>query len=198
MRYEKGRKEASRQKILEVAAERFRSDGIAATGLATIMSDAGLTNGAFYPHFQSKADLVRETVAAATGAQSTRFGNFIAEGGLDVALDAYLSPEHRDDPGQGCPLAALLPELARQPLETRRVYADNFLALTRELALALPAKTENPEAVAIAIYATLIGSVQLARAAEGTDLSDRILAAAREAVRTLAERNSTNGAHHHG
>jgi AcrR family transcriptional regulator len=196
MRYEKGRKEASRQKILEVAAERFRSDGIAATGLATIMSDAGLTNGAFYPHFRSKADLVRETVAAATSA--TRFGNFIAEDGLDVALDAYLSPEHRDDPGQGCPLAALLPELARQPLETRRVYADNFLALARELASALPAKTKDPEGVAIAIYATLIGSVQLARAAEGTDLSDRILAAGRDAVWALAERNSTNGAHHHG
>ena len=196
MRYEKGRKEASRQKILEVAAERFRSDGIAATGLATIMSDAGLTNGAFYPHFPSKADLIRETVAAATSA--TRFGNFIAEDGLDVALDAYLSPEHRDDPGQGCPLAALLPELARQPLETRRVYADNFLALARELASALPAKTKDPEAVAIAIYATLIGSVQLARAAEGTNLSDRILAAGRDAVRALAERNSTNGAPHHG
>jgi AcrR family transcriptional regulator len=196
MRYEKGRKEASRQKIIEVAAERFRSDGIAATGLATIMSDAGLTNGAFYPHFQSKADLVRETVAAATIA--TRFGNFIAEGGLDAALDAYLSPEHRDDPGQGCPLAALLPELARQPLETRRVYADNFLALARELASALPAKTKDPEAVAIGIYATLIGSVQLARAAEGTDLSDRILAAGRDAVRALAEGNSTSGAHHHG
>ena len=196
MRYEKGRKEASRQKIIEVAAERFRSDGIAATGLATIMSDAGLTNGAFYPHFQSKADLVRETVAAATIA--TRFGNFIAEGGLDAALDAYLSPEHRDDPGQGCPLAALLPELARQPLATRRVYADNFLTLARELASALPAKTKDPEAVAIGIYATLIGSVQLARAAEGTDLSDRILAAGRDAVRALAEGNSTSGANHHG
>ena len=196
MRYEKGRKEASRQKIIEVAAERFRADGIAATGLATIMSDAGMTNGAFYPHFPSKADLVRETVAAAT--QATKFGNFIAEGGLDVALDAYLSQEHRDDPGQGCPLAALLPELARQPLETRRVYAENFLALTRDLASALPAKTKDTEAVAIAIYATLIGSVQLARAAEGTDLSDRVLAAGRDAVRALAERNSTNGAHHHG
>jgi AcrR family transcriptional regulator len=198
MRYEKGRKDASRQKIMEVAAERFRADGIAATGLATIMNDAGMTNGAFYPHFKSKADLVRETVAAATGVQSTRFGSFIAEGGLEAALDAYLSPEHRDDPGQGCPLAALLPELARQPLETRRVYADNFLALTRELASALPANTKDPEAVAMAIYDTLIGSVQLARAAEGTDLSDRILAAGRDAVRALADRNSTIGTHHHG
>ena len=198
MRYEKGRKEASRQKIIEVAADRFRADGIAATGLAAIMSDAGLTNGAFYPHFQSKADLVRETVAATTGPQSTRFGNFIAEEGLETALDAYLSPEHRDDPGQGCPLAALLPELARQPLETRRVYADNFLGLAREMASALPSKTKDPEAVAMAIYATLIGSIQLARAAEGTDLSDRILAAGRDAARALAHGDPLDGAHYHG
>jgi AcrR family transcriptional regulator len=192
MRYEKGRKEASRQKIMEVAAERFRRDGIAATGLAAIMSDAGMTNGAFYPHFQSKADLVRETVAAATSA--TRFGNFIAEEGLETAIANYLSPEHRDDPGRGCPLAALLPELARQPLDTRRVYADNFRAVARELASALPAKTKDPEEVAMAIYATLIGSIQLARAAEGTELSDRILAAGRDAVRALAQRDCSRGA----
>src|SRR3990170_986802 len=188
MRYDKGHKEASRRRIMEVASERFRSDGIAASGLAAIMSDAGLTNGAFYPHFKSKAELVRETVAAATGA--TRFGSFIAEDGLETAIANYLSPEHRDEPGQGCPLAALLPDLARQPPETRRVYADNFLALARELASALPAKTKDSEAVAMAIYATLIGSIQLARAAEGTDLSDRILAAGRDAVRALAQGDS--------
>src|SRR5215216_6519001 len=65
MRYEKGRKDASRRRIIRVAGERFRGDGIAATGLASIMSEAGLTNGAFYPHFQSKAELVGESVAAA-------------------------------------------------------------------------------------------------------------------------------------
>jgi TetR/AcrR family transcriptional regulator, transcriptional repressor for nem operon len=192
MRYEKGRKEASRQKIIQVASERFRCDGIAATGLAAIMSDAGMTNGAFYPHFQSKADLVRETVAAATGA--TRFGNLIAEDGLETAIANYLSPEHRDYPGQGCPLAALLPELARQPLETRRVYADNFLAMVGELASALPPERSDRKAVALGIYATLIGSLQLARAAEGTDLSDRILAAGRDAARALAQGDSSRGA----
>ena len=65
MRYEKGRKDASRGRIMEVAADRFRSDGFAASGLAKIMSDAGLTNGAFYPHFESKAELVRESLVAA-------------------------------------------------------------------------------------------------------------------------------------
>ncbi len=70
MRCEKGRKDASRRRIMEIAAERFRCDGIAASGLAGIMSEAGLTNGAFYPHFRSKAELVSESVAAALEDQS--------------------------------------------------------------------------------------------------------------------------------
>ena len=78
MRYEKGHKDASRRRIMEVAGERFRCDGIAASGLATIMSDAGLTNGAFYPHFKSKAELVRESVAAAMEDQVELMGS-IAE-----------------------------------------------------------------------------------------------------------------------
>ncbi|HEX7946936.1 MAG TPA: TetR family transcriptional regulator, partial [Phenylobacterium sp.] len=72
MRYEKGRKEVSRRRITEIAAERFRRDGIAASGLAGIMSEAGLTNGAFYPHFGSKADLVRESLGAALEEQTSQ------------------------------------------------------------------------------------------------------------------------------
>jgi AcrR family transcriptional regulator len=186
MRYEKGRKQASRQRIMEVAAERFRCDGIAATGLAAIMSDAGMTNGAFYPHFQSKADLVRESVAAAADVQTDRMRQMIAEGGLEKVIAGYLSPEHRNNPGQGCTLAALLPELARQPVEARNVYAERFLVAARELASALPQHLEDREAVAMSVYATLIGTLQLARAVEGTDLSDRILAAGADAARALA------------
>ena len=185
MRYEKGRKDASRRKIMEVASERFRSDGIAATGLATIMSEAGLTNGAFYPHFQSKADLVRESVVAAADAQSDKMRQMIAGGGLETVIREYLSPEHRDNPGQGCTLAALLPELARQPPEARAVYVERFEAMAREFATALPANTPDREAAAMGIYAILIGSLQLARAVDGTELSDRILSAGRNAARAL-------------
>jgi AcrR family transcriptional regulator len=186
MRYEKGRKDASRRKILEVAAQRFRAEGIAATGLATIMSDAGMTNGAFYPHFPSKADLVRETVALTTDPTSMRIREFVADGDLEAAIEIFLSPEHRDSPGQGCPLTALLPEIARQPIDTRRVYAANFQKMVSELAAALPQETKDRETTAMGIYATMIGTLQLARAAEGTELSDRILAAGRETARALA------------
>jgi AcrR family transcriptional regulator len=152
------------------------------------MSDAGMTNGAFYPHFASKADLVRETVVAATDAQSEKVREFIHENGLEAAIDAYLAPEHRNNPRQGCPLAALLPELARQPLEARTAYAKRFEAVPHEIAAALPADTADPEGTALGIYATLIGAIQLARAVEGTELSDRILAAGREAALALARK----------
>ena len=186
MRYGKGHKDASRRRIMEVAGERFRSDGIAASGLASIMSDAGLTNGAFYPHFKSKADLVRESVAAAMDDQCMTLRQIIAEDGLEAALAAYLSPEHRDSPESGCTLAALLPELARQPLDTRSVYMERFLRAADEIASALPPDVSNPENVAIALYAMLIGTLQLARAVKGTPLSDRILQSGAEAVRALA------------
>src|SRR5205814_5328586 len=91
MRYEKGRKDTTHDHILDVAAERFRADGIAASGLAGIMSEAGLTNGAFYPHFRSKAELVRESLMAALEEQSAQIRDVLAAGGLEAALAAYLS-----------------------------------------------------------------------------------------------------------
>lgn len=184
MRYDKGRKDASRGRIMEAAVERFRSDGIAASGLATIMGDAGMTNGAFYPHFQSKAELVRESVVAAMEIQSQQVQEALAAGGPELALEAYLSAEHRDNPGKGCASAALLPELARQPPETREVYTEHLLSLVRQLSSALPS-SKDPEGVALGVFATLFGTLQLARAVEGTDLSDRILAAGKDAARIL-------------
>ena len=193
MRYEKGRKDASRRRIMEVAAERFRSEGIAASGLAGIMSDAGLTNGAFYPHFQSKAELVRESLASALDDQSQRLQDAFAAGGLEAVLAAYLSAEHRDIPGNGCVSAALLPELARQPPETRSLFASRVLAMAQQMASSLPPQTPDPEGVALALYATLIGTLQLARATQGTAVSDRILAAGADAARALVQSSHDKG-----
>ncbi len=186
MRYDKGHKDASRRRIMDVAGERFRLDGIAASGLAGIMSDAGLTNGAFYPHFKSKAELVRESVAAAMEDQASLIQNLAASGGLEAAIAAYLSAEHRDNPSTGCTLAALLPELARESVESRSFWAGHFLATIRRFAAELPPETKDPEAAAMGIYATLIGALQLARVVQGTPLSDRIMAAGADAARALA------------
>src|SRR4051812_28086489 len=145
MRYEKGRKDGSRRGIFEVASDRFRSDGIGATGLASIMTDAGLTNGAFYPHFQSKADLVRETVASTLERQAELLRETLGQGGVEAVIAAYLSPAHRDNAAGGCTFAAVLPELARQPLEGRNGYAQRLGPNAGELAAAPPPNNQKPE-----------------------------------------------------
>ena len=70
MRYSKDHKQATRQRILEGAGRRFKQDGIDGAGVAAVMSDAGLTNGAFYAHFASKEDLVATAVAEQLRAQA--------------------------------------------------------------------------------------------------------------------------------
>jgi TetR/AcrR family transcriptional repressor of nem operon len=62
-RYGKEHKQATRRRIIEAAGRRLKRDGIDGSGVATLMADAGLTNGAFYAHFDSKDDLVASTVA---------------------------------------------------------------------------------------------------------------------------------------
>jgi AcrR family transcriptional regulator len=61
-RYSPEHKEATRRRMIEAAGRRFKSDGIDGSGIATLVAEAGLTNGAFYGHFASKDDLVASVV----------------------------------------------------------------------------------------------------------------------------------------
>jgi TetR/AcrR family transcriptional repressor of nem operon len=185
VRYEKGHKDASRQRIIAVATERFRREGIAATGLAGIMSEAGLTNGAFYPHFKSKAALVRASLDAAIETQCDQMGQLLGTGGPERVIDVYLSPAHRDAPGLGCASSALLPEIAREPIATRAAYTERQLALVGVMASALPKGTQDPEGVALGVFATLIGTLEMARAVSDPELSNRILAAGAAAAKAM-------------
>src|SRR6266511_2336062 len=98
MRYSKDHKQATRQRILEAAGRRFKQDGIDGAGVATVMSDAGLTNGAFYAHFSSKEDLVANVLADQLRARRRSFDAHPSErAGLEAFIRAYLSPQHRDE-----------------------------------------------------------------------------------------------------
>src|SRR3954469_4051592 len=108
-RYGKEHKEAARQRIIDTAGRRLKRDGIEGSGVAALMADAGLTNGAFYAHFDSKEDLVASTVAGQLREQRDAFSGQP----LEEIVRAYLSVPHRDDIGSGCPSAALLDEIVR-------------------------------------------------------------------------------------
>jgi len=189
MRYAKGHKDSSHERILKVAARKFRRQGIAATGMTGIMSEAGLTNGGFYSHFGSKSDLVRKGLERALDEQLRRLSETdVVPGELSALIRSYLSAEHRDRPDVGCASAALLPEIGRQPRSVRKAYTARLREIIEQLKRRLPRKTSNRAAqeAAIGIFAVLVGSLQLARAAEDSSMSDARLAAGIRAAIALA------------
>src|SRR5947209_3011768 len=130
MRYSKDQNQATRRRILEAAGRRFKQDGIDGAGVAIVMSDAGLTNGAFYAHFTSKEDLVENVLADQLRAQRHSFDDQPSgRAGLEAFIRSYLSPEHRYHCADGCPSAALLDEIGRRPAATRDVFTDELMSV---------------------------------------------------------------------
>jgi TetR/AcrR family transcriptional regulator, transcriptional repressor for nem operon len=189
MRYEKGHKDATRQRIIDVASRQFRENGVAAVGLAGIMTDAGLTNGAFYSHFESKEDLVQAVLSnVLRRREATLRTASEANAGLEATIRDYLSPRHRDRPGGGCPTAALVAEIARHPKPTRDAFTDKvteFIAL-----IATQVRDGSADArrrKAAAMYGMMVGTLQLARAVNDKRLSDEILESGVSAALALAD-----------
>jgi TetR/AcrR family transcriptional regulator, transcriptional repressor for nem operon len=178
MRYDKDHKQATRQRILEAAGRRFKQDGIDGTGVAAVMSDAGLTNGAFYAHFASKEDLVANVLADQLRTQRHRFDAQPSDrAGLEAIIRDYLSPQHRDQCADGCPSAALLDEIARRPAATKQVFADELLDTADDIAARLdPTDPDATRTSALALFGMLIGTLQLARALPDRNESDQLLA----------------------
>ncbi|WGD56530.1 TetR family transcriptional regulator [Bradyrhizobium sp. CB1650] len=188
MRYDKGHRDKTRRHILEVASAQFRESGIAAVGLAGIMSEAGLTNGAFYMHFASKEELVREVLLDALSRREQRHKDNLENGiALETAIRDYLSPRHRDRAGTGCPTAALVAEVARHPKTTRDAFtakiSDIIALMAEQIRQGSPDERRRS---AIAIYATMVGALQLSRAVNDMRLSEEILQDAVDTAINLA------------
>jgi TetR/AcrR family transcriptional regulator, transcriptional repressor for nem operon len=177
MRYSKDHKQASRQRILEAAGRRFKRDGIDGAGLATVMADAGLTNGAFYAHFSSKEDLVANVLAEQLRAQRQSLDAEPSDrAGLEAFVRSYLSPEHRNQFADGCPSAALLDEIARRPADTRDVFTEEVMGVVDDIAARInPTDVEAGRVDALTVFGLMVGTLQLARTLTDRQLADRLL-----------------------
>jgi TetR/AcrR family transcriptional repressor of nem operon len=177
VRYGKEHKLVTRRRIIETAGRRLKRDGIDGSGVATLMADAGLTNGAFYAHFGSKEDLVATAVTDQLAGQRESLAAVgPGRAGVEQIVRAYLSPEHRDNPGEGCPSAALLDEIGRCAEPTRQAYTDGVLGIIDDMAARLvPADPQSARTTALSVYASMVGTLQLSRAVTDRRLADDLL-----------------------
>ena len=177
----------NRERIIETAAQRFRERGFDGIGIADLMKDVGLTHGGFYGNFSSKDDLIAEASSRAL-AQTLARWSAVAESAptelLSSIADIYLSIEHRDDPGTGCLLAAVGPDLSRQAPIVRRVTTDAVRSALDFLAERLPGPSRAARRQkAISAYATMLGTMIMSRAVDDPQLSQEILDAGRASVK---------------
>jgi TetR/AcrR family transcriptional regulator, transcriptional repressor for nem operon len=170
----------NRKRILDAAARLFRERGFESVTVAEVMSAAGLTHGGFYGHFDSKDALIDAAMGHVPPAQRGR----VTLENPNRYADAYLSRQHRDNVGSGCPFAALGTEAARASNGVRHTLTQSLRSQIDTLAASSPGATpQERRRAAIASLSTMMGGVMLARLVDDDSLSEEILASARAALR---------------
>ena len=178
----KSRKEATHERIVEVAARAIRRSGYDGTGVADIMKEAGLTHGGFYAHFPSRDALLAEAGDRA-GAESVALAARVAATAppgqaLQRMMQAYLSDEHMAGIETGCPVSALGSEMPRQAPEVRRAATVHIKEMIDLFARQMPGwgQRETHEQ-AMMLVCGLVGTAVVARAVDDPKLSEALRAA---------------------
>jgi TetR/AcrR family transcriptional regulator, transcriptional repressor for nem operon len=184
MRYPPEHKAEVHRKIVKDASRRVRAEGLTGAAVAAVMRDTGLTHGGFYKHFESKENLLGESVQEAfrditdklvRAAAQSRHGQR-----WKAIVKSYLSLEYCDHAEFGCPLTAMAPELARGDETIRKqVFAELVNYRDRMLPFMPGRRTDDKERAFFVIFSTMIGAVQIARMLPHRAAQEKVLASAR-------------------
>ena len=197
MRVSRIQAEENRQTVINVASRLFREHGFDGIGLKDLMEGAGLTQGAFYKQFTSKEDLAAQASRRAMASAINHLSAAAAanpDDPLGAAIALYLSTEHREERMDGCPVAALGSDAARQGADVKA----SFEAGIREYLGMLgswvgEADGKEPGGKAMAILSTMVGAVLLSRAVNDEQMSKRFLTTAAESVLKASAGDTESG-----
>ena len=185
MRYDADHKQNTHNAIVRDASQRFRSDGVAAPGVASLMRDAGLTHGGFYKHFVSREDLLAQSLVEAFRDWTARLIKTADQAppgtAWKVLIKEYLGHDHVNHPETGCPLAALAPELARTDPEIRKQVAGAMKNYRDALLPYMPGRRPaDRERTFYIIFSTMLGAVEMSRLLPNREVREDILTSTRD------------------
>lgn len=177
MRVSKAQAQENRARVIAAASTLFRERGYDGVGVVELMAAAGLTHGGFYNQFKSKAALMGETAECCLSQAALR----TADVDLRQFIEHYVSVAHRDARGEGCTMAALSGDVARQDDAIKSVFEAGLEALVKELGNKQSADgAAEARAKTLSMMAHMVGAIMLSRACPtGAPIADEILAACR-------------------
>jgi TetR/AcrR family transcriptional regulator, transcriptional repressor for nem operon len=166
---------ASRERIVERAAELFAERGIAATTVDDVLAAAGAGKGQFYHYFRSRDELAAAAVghrcAQVVAGLTQALGAVSSLAGLEEALEGFVAGfEQAGMPG--CPIGTLAAEVAGRNEDARLQAAAGFDAWERLLADVLERMRQrgelradaSPAALATGLLASIEGGMVLSQA----------------------------------
>lgn len=176
MRYPAAETAEKHVRILDQAARLFRERGFSGVSVSEIMKATGLTHGPFYNHFASKEALIAESVAhASAGSLDGMQSAAATDEAMRAYVQHYLGAAHRDAPGEGCLMAAMGSEIAREPA-ARTAFTVHLKATLASFVASFPwSSKRTARRDAIRMTASMVGAMMLARAVDDPVLSDEIL-----------------------
>ena len=190
-RVSKKQAEQNHAEVIAAASKLFRAQGINGVSVPALMAEAGLTHGAFYGHFGSKEELAAAACTHAIEQSGANYDGLLERHGGDQGaaltefVKRYTSRLHRDQPGLGCPIAALADDASREEFKgpVRKAFAAGLERMIDRLRPLLGRRGKAaPREQALADVAMLVGALVLARATKGNAVSDEVLMAARKSM----------------
>ncbi|MFL0811140.1 MAG: TetR/AcrR family transcriptional regulator [Agarilytica sp.] len=173
------RKQESRDRILEAAANSIRSEGLEGASIVPIMKQAGLTHGSFYSHFEDRNALVNAAFKhAVTNSRRLWSKQIKNASNLNERFKhfarSYLNIDHREELEKGCAIGALITDAARSSHEFKETF-EQELEKSLQAILNSPHNDETERQQAIAFFAMCIGGISLSRAVNNEEFSEEIL-----------------------
>jgi AcrR family transcriptional regulator len=174
MRYTAEYKEQAREKLVDATGRHAKQHGFIGSGMADLAAAAGVTTGSLYKHFRGKSDLFVTIIQAELKRTADRYGAVDSADQAQVAraLAGYLSLAHVHNPGAGCPLPSLTPEIGRAGDEVKWAFEQGVQAIHTHV----KALTGDADS-AWAVMAQNVGAVMLARAMCSEALQRELLTA---------------------
>lgn len=185
--------EQNHEAVIAAASRLFKARGINGVSVPELMAEAGLTHGAFYGHFKSKDELALAACERAFAEKRDLYAEIRNQhagdkrAALEEFVERYTSRSHRDQPGPGCPVAALADDASREEFKgpVRKAFAAGLEGMVEGIEEMLATRNKSGRRdEAIADVALLVGALLLARATKGQPISDEVLEVARKAVLT--------------
>jgi AcrR family transcriptional regulator len=173
-------------RLLDAAGRGFRSAGFGGAAVDALAKRAGLTSGAFYAHFGSKADAFQLAVADGISFLGNAIAAFRARHGADWRdsfVDFYFGERMGVGLDEACALPSFTADVARANVATRKAYETQLDALVESIAGAFGDKSDRQRAWAF--LAILSGAAGMARAVKDARLRNEILDSARKAAKAL-------------